>query len=226
MCKSIRFYISMCPRIFPFKSKFKLMKHAITILALMISTVGVAQDELVLGQVTASEWNDVYNQMTEKSFLVKYNPKKSKYYIKVDDWMNKAWIHFSQKEIESMRSVIEKYQEWNNIASENNTKIEKDIPGGQYRCNVSWNAGDNWYFSSGYMNVNFKIFSQSTKRHQMIMSSSKVSSTENEYIDFKMPTLYLDLVHAEELKQIISQENIEAKLGAYNKEKANEVLFK
>jgi|TARA_B110000967_G_scaffold170280_1_gene180171 hypothetical protein len=32
--------------------------------------------------------------------------------------------------------------------------------------------------------------------------------------------------HAEELKQIISQENIEAKLGAYNKEKANEDLFK
>ena len=192
----------------------------------MISTVAVAQDELVLGQVTAWEWNDVYNQMTEKSFLVKYNPKKSKYYFKVDDWMNKAWIHFSQKEVESMRGVIDKYQEWSDIASENNTKIEKDIPNGLYRCNVSWNAGDNWYFSSGYMNVNFKIFSQSTKRHQLIISSSKVSSTENEYIDFKMPTLYLDLAHAEELKQIISQENIEAKLGAYNKEKANEDLFK
>ena len=216
----------MCPRIFPFKSKFKLMKHAITILALMISTVGVAQDELALGQVTALEWNEVFNQLTDKSFLVKYNPKESEYYIKVDDWMNKAWIHFSQKEVESMRGVIDKYQEWSDIASENNTKIEKDIPNGLYRCNVSWNAGDNWYFSSGYMNVNFKIFSQSTKRHQMIMSSSKVSSTENEYIDFKMPTLYLDLVHAEELKQIISQENIEAKLGAYNKEKANEDLFK
>ena len=202
------------------------MKHAITILALMISTVAVAQEELVLGQVTAWEWNDVYNQMTEKSFLVKYNPKKSKYYFKVDDWMNKAWIHFSQKEVESMRGVIDKYQEWSDIASENNTKIEKDIPNGLYRCNVSWNAGDNWYFSSGYMNVNFKIFSQSTKRHQLIISSSKVSSTENEYIDFKMPTLYLDLAHAEELKQIISQENIEAKLGAYNKEKANEDLFK
>ena len=140
--------------------------------------------------------------------------------------MNKAWIHFSQKEVESMRGVIDKYQEWSDIASENNTKIEKDIPNGLYRCNVSWNAGDNWYFSSGYMNVNFKIFSQSTKRHQLIISSSKVSSTENEYIDFKMPTLYLDLAHAEELKQIISQENIEAKLGAYNKEKANEDLFK
>ena len=33
-------------------------------------------------------------------------------------------------------------------------------------------------------------------------------------------------LHAEELKQIISQENIGAKLGAYNKEKANEDLFK
>ena len=71
------------------------MKHAITILALMISTVGVAQDELALGQVTALEWNEVFNQLTDKSFLVKYNPKESEYYIKVDDWMNKAWIHFS-----------------------------------------------------------------------------------------------------------------------------------
>ena len=32
--------------------------------------------------------------------------------------------------------------------------------------------------------------------------------------------------HAEELKQIISEESVEAKLGAYNKEKANEDLFK
>ena len=216
----------MCPRIFPFKSKFKLMKHAIAILALMISTAGIAQDSMVLGQVTAWEWNEVFNQMTEKSFSVKYNPKTTTYYIRVDDWMSNAWIHFSENKIESMRTVIDKYQEWNDIAIENNTKIEKEITGGRFECTVSWYSADEWYHSSSDMSVIFKIFSQSTTWHQMMIYSSKVSSTENEYIDFKMPTLYLDLAHAEELKQIISQENIEAKLSAYNKEKANEDLFK
>ena len=52
------------------------MKHAITILALMISTVGVAQDELALGQVTALEWNEVFNQLTDKSFFSKVQSER------------------------------------------------------------------------------------------------------------------------------------------------------
>ena len=192
----------------------------------MTSTLGFAQEELVLGEVTAYEWNNVIDRMTESSFLVKYNPSKNKYYFKVDDWMNNAWIHFSSKEIESMRGVIDKYQEWNDIARQNEVKIEKEIPGGLYKCNVSWNAADSWYFSSGYMDVKFKIFSQSTIRHQMIIYSSKVSSSENEFIEFKMPTFYLESFMVSKLESIISEQNIDSKLEAYNKNKSKEDLFK
>ena len=202
------------------------MKKTLAIIAVAISTLGFAQEELVLGEVTAYEWNDVIDRMTEKSFLVKYNPSKNKYYIKVDDWMNKAWIHFSQEEIESMRGVIDKYQEWNDIAKQNEVKIEKEIPEGLYKCNVAWNAADSWYYSSGYMDVKFKIFSQSTIRHQMIIYSSKVSSRENEFIEFKMPTLYLDHIQVLKLEGVISKHNIDSKLEAYNKNKSKEVLFK
>ena len=202
------------------------MKNLLIALSLLISLPTLAQDEIILGVVSANEWNDVFDNFNDKSFAVKYNPEKSKYYIKVDDWMNKAWVHFSPKEIESMRSVLNKFKEWNDIAISNSTEIEKEIPGGRYQCNVSWNAADNWYFSSGYMDVRFKIFSQSTKRHQLIMYSSKVSSTENEYIDFKMPTLYLDLSDVLEFEAVISEKNIQSKLNEYNSNKSKDDLFK
>ena len=202
------------------------MKNLLLAFTLLVSLPTFAQEEIVLGVVSANEWNDVFDNFNSKSFAVKYNPTKSKYYIKVDDWMNKAWIHFSPKEIESMRSVLSKFKEWNEIAISNSTEIEKEIPGGRYQCNVSWNAADSWYFSSGYMDVRFKIFSQSTKRHQLIMYSSKVSSTENEYIDFKMPTLYLDLSDVLEFEDVISEKNIQSKLDAYNSNKSKDDLFK
>ena len=202
------------------------MKNLLLAFTLLVYLPTFAQDELVLGVVTANEWNDVFDNFNDKSFALKYNPKKSKYYIKVDDWMNEAWIHFSPKEIESMRSVLNKFKEWNEIAINNSTEIEKDIPGGRYQCNVSWNAADNWYFSSGYMDVRFKIFSQSTKRHQLIIYSNKVSSTENEYIDFKMPTLYLDLSDVSDFEAVISEKNIQSKLEAYNRNKSKDDLFK
>ena len=204
----------------------KIMKNIIFSLTLLISFSTFAQEEIILGVVRANEWNDVFDNFSDKSFAVKYNPKESKYYIKVDDWMNKAWIHFSPKEIESMRSVLNKFKEWNEIAISNSTKIEKEIPGGRYQCNVSWNAADNWYFSSSYMDVRFKIFSQSTKRHQLIIYSSKISSTENEYIDFKMPTLYLDLSDVLEFESVISEKNIQSKLEVFNKHKSKDDLFK
>lgn len=203
-----------------------IMKNLLLVLTLVISLPTLAQDEIVLGVVSANEWNDMFNDLNDKSFAMKYNPKKSKFYLKVDDWMNNAWIHFSQKEIETMRTVLNKFKEWNEIAITNSTKIEKEIPSGLFKCNVSWNAADNWYFSSGYMDVRFKIFSQSTKRHQLLIYSNKVSSTENEYIDFKMPTLYLDVSDVLELEKVISDKNIKSKLEEYDDNKSKDDLFK
>jgi len=220
------------------------MKHAITIIALMISTIGVAQDELVLGEVNALIWDVLERDLRDKSFSVVYNPKISKYYFKTDAWSSgSAWIRFSQKEIESMRTVIEKYQEWNNLLVENNALVEDNtvienkigsevmlIPDGIYSCNVKWNNGDDWYSSDGFLEVCFVIFSQSTLRHQMLIGDcfddGIYSKEEDEWGDpedsYYMPTFYLDWQIAEELQQIISQDNIEAKIDAYHKEKANE----
>ena len=65
-------------------------------------------------------------------------------------------------------------------------KIEKEITDGRFECTVSWYSADEWYHSSSDMSVIFKIFSQSTTWHQMMIYSSKVSSTENEYIDLNI----------------------------------------
>lgn len=212
------------------------MKHAITIIALMISTIGVAQDELVLGEVNALIWKDWERDLFDKSFSVVYNPKISKYYFKTDWSSGSAWIRFSQKEIESMRTVIEKYQEWNNLLVENNALVEDNtvienktgsdimlIPDGIYRCNVKWNYYDVWYSSDGFLEVCFVIFSQSTLRHQMLIGPcfGGVDAKEDD-VGYEMATFYLDSQIAEELQQIISEDNIKAKIDAYNKEKANE----
>ena len=60
----------------------------------------------------------------------------------------------------------------------------------------------------------------------MIIYSSKVSSSENEFIEFKMPTFYLESVMVLNLEAIISERNIDSKLEAYNKNKSKEDLFK
>ena len=57
-----------------------IMKKLISVLA-VIAAINTYGQEISLGQVTATEWNDVLEQMLEKKFYIKYNLDEEKYYL-------------------------------------------------------------------------------------------------------------------------------------------------
>ena len=203
------------------------MKNLITILALFVATSLFGQ-EIILGQITAKEWNDVLKQMIEKKFYVKYDTEDDLYYLQIDDFINKAWIHLSSKDIQSIRDNIKKYQEWGGIATENSVKINKVLPNGEYKCEVQWKIGNDWYYSGKWtkLNVTLKVYSQSEKWHQLVIYSDDVASRENTYIEYLMPKLFLSEPAVNAFMEVISEANIEEKIDEAEEQKKKDILFK
>lgn len=204
-----------------------IMKKLISVLA-VIAAINTYGQEISLGQVTATEWNDVLEQMLEKKFYIKYNLDEEKYYLQVNDVFNKAWIELTENDIESIRGNLVKYHEWKKIAIENSTRINKVLPNGEYKCNVTWKFGSDWYYSGKWtkLNVTFKVYSQSETRHQLVIYSDDVSSTINTYIEYEMPKLYFDELAVDGFIEVISTQNIVTKIKEAQEQKDKDDLFK
>ena len=87
-----------------------------------------------------------------------------------------------------------------------------------------WKFGEDWYYSN--LTMSFKFFSQSKTRHQFILYSNNVSSSSNEFVDYKIEPFYLDNKHVSDLIDGISEEAIKNIIAEAAKKQEVEDLFK
>jgi len=140
------------------------------------------------------------------------------------DYLNKCWINISSEQLDSIKKTIEKYISWVSIATENKVEINKSIPDSEIDTSIAWKYGDNWYENS-YFRLYFEALSQTIERHQLVISSNKVRTDENQFITIKLDPLYLDYDQAQSLLNGINQETINQIVKEHEKQKKNQELF-
>ncbi len=194
------------------------------ILFLFLFSFTLFSDEYAIFISNGYVYNDVWKNLTETQFAIKYNDKEKIFYFYVQDYLTKGWINYSSEDINTLRNALNKYIEWEKTAVENKVKIEKILPISVLKSSVSWKYGDDWYYGSG-LSTNFTFFSQTIEWHQLVISSNKIESNSNEYIDFKIDPIYLDKSHVVSLLEGISEESIKKVIDENEKNKKNEDLF-
>lgn len=203
----------------------KMKKLFLSISLIFLLSFDLFADEYSIFKGNAYTYNNVWKNLDETQFLIKYDDEKNIYYLFTEDWINKIWICLSEDDLQTIRNTIAKYQDWVKIAKENQVEIYKEIPNSSIKTKVLWLYGeDDWYSASGLV-LSFNLLSQNTQRHQLVITSNKVESNSNEFIDVKLESLYFDETEAQELLNGINTEKIEAAKKEYNKKKEVQDLF-
>lgn len=172
----------------------------------------------------AYNYNEFISSLIETKFEIRLDTETQKYYLFKNEIMSSAWIHLKKIDLEKLRKTLEKYNEWEKTAIENQVKIKKEIPNSKLRCKIIWQFGDEWY-SGTAIDLYFTFFSQSITHHQLVISSSKIESTSNEYIEYKLDPLYLNKNHIEIFLNNISEKALNEATEKAKKQKEVSDLF-
>ena len=199
-------------------------KNLIVMLMVLLVSFTVMADEYSLFTVNAYTYNDLSKSLNKTQFLIKYDDSENTYYLFTADWMNKIWIYLSEKDLQTIRDAITKYQDWIKIAKEKQVEIDKDIPDLTIKTKVTWQFGDSWYSSSG-MTLKFSVLSQNSQRHELVISSNKVTSSSNKFVDVKLDPLYFEEAEAADFLTSLDEKNLTKIKEEYNKKKEAKDLF-
>ena len=189
-----------------------------------LATFNAVADEYALYTGNAYTYNDVWKNLDETQFQIKYDDSEKVYYLFTADWMNKIWIYLSDNDLQTIRNVIAKYQDWVKIAKEKNAEINKEVPNSTIRTKVVWKFGDDWYSSSRFI-LSFSVLSQNSQRHELVISSNKVTSSSNQFVDVKLDTLYFEEKDVIDFLAGINENKISELKIEHNKKKESQDLF-
>jgi hypothetical protein len=193
---------------------------------MLFCAVYVFAGEHTIFRGKCSEYSDSEN------YQIRYDDKEDIFYFffsSSSDWSNSInWIHLNRNDLAKLRNIISKYFEWEETAVKNKVMIEKEIPDSRMEQNITWKAGDEWYFANG-LTLTFTFSSQTETRHRLVLSSNKVQST-NLLGLFRIKGCYFGKDEAKALYDGISENNITKELDAVKekvkKKEETESLFK
>ena len=212
-------------------------KNIFVILFAVFVSFTVMPDEYSLFTGNAYTYNDVSKSLDKTQFLIKYDDSAmfeysggyftgigGTYYLFTEDWPEKIWIYLSENDLQTIRNAIIKYQDWVKLAKEKQLEIDKKIPGLMIKTYVSWKLFDKWYYASGLI-LEFTVLSQNPQRHELVITSNKVTPDDNSFIDVELNPLYFEEKEAADFLSCLDESNITKKKEEYNKKKEMQDLF-
>lgn len=198
-------------------------KKLIGIILLLFSIFYINADENLMFSGKCYEYNSFLKGFVDKEYAIKYDDESDIFYLRTSDLLNNAWIHLSWNDVSKLRKNMEKYFEWEKIATEQKAEIEKQLPDSTITTKVTWKYGDNWYSANSF-NLSFVFFSQDITRHQFVLSTSKATGS-NQFVSYKIDGYYFDKEQVQELFDAINEENIKKQISDFKKNKEKEALF-
>jgi len=193
------------------------MKKWLFSIVMVINCVFLFSEEHIIFRGNCLIYNDYYERLQNQEYQIKYDDKENVFYFYSSFFGIKTWIYLNRNNFTKMRTIFDKYFEWEDTAIKNKVTVNRDIPDSRITQSVSWTSGTYWY-SSNRLSFAFKLFSQSETRHQLIMSFSQVTSN---YIDYQMDNLYFDKNQVRALYNTISDTNITKELDTIKKKKGS-----
>ena len=172
------------------------MKKLLFIIALLMPGVSFAQERV------AEYHSDYFDKNYEISISTEKNDPSivSNVYIEVAGERERETVTLDYKYplllLSSLKEVRNKYAEWVKVAEDNHvTEMTKEIPVDMPSVTVCW-YGTKWYFAfNKRVNFDFMILDNGKK---IIVMTSKVTASSNEYIDQKFYWVFQSVAELDE----------------------------
>ncbi len=198
-------------------------KKIIGILLFLLSLMYINADEYLMFTGKCYEYNSLLKNLTDEEYAIKYDDESDIFYLRTADWINNAWIHLSWNDLAKFRKNIEKYFEWEKIAIEQKTELEKQLPDATITTKITWKYGDDWYSAKNFV-LSFIFFSQSVTRHQFVLTTSKATGS-NQFVTYKIDGFYFDKNQIQQLYDALNEETLKKQIADFKKAKEKESLF-
>lgn len=156
---------------------------------LLLASATNAKEYQVKKGLKANIWNDLLGGMNQQGMHLSYDTEIRQFLWYIDYTMLPIVVLLSDDVRDSTLEYISKYKEWNKKASQKGVKVDKEI-GTLPPTTVWFKYGDVWHPDIS-AKIQIKFFSQSTQRHQLIVSLGTLESSYNEFISHQPDTLYL-----------------------------------
>ncbi|ULQ59688.1 hypothetical protein K7I13_14720 [Brucepastera parasyntrophica] len=158
-------------------------------------------------------------------FKIIYNDKENSFFFHTEDPLSEGWVELTTDDLAKMRKALQKFFDWEKTALDNKVILdERSIPDSEIESKVIWRFGDVWFSGDG-LKTNFSFFSQTEKRHQLVISSNQIMSPPPLVSDFRLKTFYLDSMDAKALYDGISEDRIQEAVAKHETKKKIETLF-
>ena len=204
-------------------------KNIFVILLAMFVSFTAMPDEYPLFTGNAYTYNDFSESLDKTQFLIKYDDSvmfeysggyfnDETYYLVTKNLTEKIIILLSENDLQTIRNAIIKYQDWVKLAKEKQLEIDKKIPNLIIRTQVFWTLFDKWYFAPELI-LEFTVLSQNPQRHELVITSNKVTAEGSYFIDVELNPLYFEEKEAADFLLCLDESNITKKKEEYNKKK-------
>ena len=210
-------------------------KNIFVILLAMFVSFTAMPDEYSLFTGNAYTYNDFSESLDKTQFLIKYDDSLTfeysggyfndeTYYLVTKNLTGKIIILLSENDLQTIRNAIIKYQDWVKLAKEKQLEIDKKIPDLIIRTHVFWTCFDKCYFAPGLI-LEFTVLSQNPQRHELVITSNKVTAEGSYFTDVELEPLYFEEKEAADFLSCLDESNITKKKEEYDKKKEMQDLF-
>lgn len=201
------------------------MKRLLVLVSVfLLGLSALSADEYVVGSVDCYEVEYSF----DSKLVLKYDDSKDVYYLVQDSLYRTKWFTLSPENLEKLREIVKKAQEWADIARKNSATVTKDIPDSQIKGECIMKSGNDWYKSYGNLALNFLFVANSdesgTNTFLGLIGDAKESLT-NQFIDVEFESIVFVESQIDSLAKVISPESVQAAKEKHEAEKKVEDLF-
>ena len=188
------------------------------IIVLVIALIGckIYADEITLGKVDCIKLEN--GSVYDRECRLRYD---GNYYLQINSSYTVSWIEIDQQQLESLRNMMLKFNEWKQIAKENKVDVNKEIPNSKISSNVSWQDGKKFCSSSYKITLSFYFTTiNNGESASLLLMSTEVHDESNKYFTFETGDILFIDSSADEFIEMISQPNIDKKIEENKNEKS------
>ncbi|MBA7541195.1 hypothetical protein ES705_33502 [subsurface metagenome] len=220
------------------------MRRVLAVVLLAFGSIAAVADEYLITTVGCTTYNEVSKLLEEaglegsygEQIDIKHDSAYGDFYLVLSNRVERETVRIilHRPQMDTLRAILAKYLEWEQIVITNAVEIDKTIPHSVFLVDVNWRFGNDWYDGKN-LSLSFDFVSQSKTRHQLVISSGEIPClasfhsprfpTEGETKFYKLNPLYFDKDQVLSLQKGITPEAIQKAMDEYIKKKKVENLL-
>jgi hypothetical protein len=160
-------------------------------------------------------YNNAGNTIIDGDYKLRSYYNNDEYYFYTKNFGKDCWIRLDLDAINILRNVFVKYMEWEEKASTEKVKIQKEIPGSTIISHIAWIPllGEDLCLGEGLV-ITCIFFSQTETRHQLVITTNEIEAINSDRDEFKfrdkfkLDGRYFDKDRVVEFQNAISEQNL------------------